>query len=116
MSTELLPRPFRYLLAAIGSALILLTLVGRSLTSVQAARQSLTPHGDSAAVTAGHTYVVNSTDDLPDADVGDPNSICAAANGKCTLRAAIMQANYVTGLDTILRRPNTTFPATTPAC
>ena len=46
------------------------------------------------------TYVVNSTADAPDADVGD--GVCAAANGACTLRAAIMQANFVTGPDTII--------------
>jgi CSLREA domain-containing protein len=99
MSTRSLPRPLGYVLAAIVLALSLLTLVGQSLTTVQAARQSLTLHGDSAATTAGSTYVVNSTADAPDADVG--NSACADASGHCTLRAAIMQANFVTGLDTI---------------
>ena len=65
-------------------------IVSQSLTTVQAARQQ---------ATAGHTYVVNSTADTPDADVGNP--ACADASGQCTLRAAIMQANFVTGLDTI---------------
>ncbi len=45
------------------------------------------------------TFVVNSTADLPDADQGD--NLCAAANGSCTLRAAIMQANFLPGADTI---------------
>jgi CSLREA domain-containing protein len=49
------------------------------------------------------TYVVNSTADAPDADVGD--GVCAAANGACTLRAAIMQANFTTGPDTITVPP-----------
>ena len=40
------------------------------------------------------TYVVNSTADAPDADVGD--GVCAAANGACTLRAAVMQAAKAT--------------------
>ena len=90
MSTRLLPRPLRYILAAIASALIVLTLVGQSLTTVQAAGRQ---------ATAGNMYVVNSTADTPDADVGNP--ACADASGHCTLRAAIMQANFVTGLDTI---------------
>jgi CSLREA domain-containing protein len=64
--------------------------MGQSLSTVQAARWQ---------VTAGNTYVVNSTADTPDADVGNP--VCADASGHCTLRAAIMQANFVTGLDTI---------------
>ncbi len=51
------------------------------------------------AFPAGNTYVVNSTDDTSDADLGNP--ACADVNGHCTLRAAIMQANFVTGLDTI---------------
>jgi len=37
------------------------------------------------------TYVVSSTTDGPDANVGD--GICADATGACTLRAAIMEAN-----------------------
>src|SRR5205823_4386816 len=42
---------------------------------------------------------VNSTDDSPDADPAD--GICATATGACTLRAAIMQANFATGAQTI---------------
>ena len=45
------------------------------------------------------TYLVNSTEDKPDADVGTP--ACADDNGRCTLRAAIMQANFATGVNTI---------------
>src|SRR5258707_6761494 len=48
---------------------------------------------------AGATYHVNSTDDKPDADVGI--AACADANGQCTLRAAIQQANFATGINTI---------------
>ncbi len=48
---------------------------------------------------AASTYVVNSTADLPDADQGD--GLCLALNGQCTLRAAIMQANFSAGPDTI---------------
>src|SRR5437868_3572428 len=39
------------------------------------------------------TYTVNSTADLPDADPAD--GICKTANNNCTLRAAIMQADFV---------------------
>ena len=48
---------------------------------------------------AGNNYLVNSTADTPDADLGVP--ACADASGKCTLRASIMQANYTSGADTI---------------
>src|SRR5439155_1504530 len=48
---------------------------------------------------ASNVYVVNNTADLPDADVGD--GLCAAANGACTLRAAIMQANFSAGVQTV---------------
>ena len=90
MFARLLTRPLRYILAAIALAGCLLLFVNQSLTAVQAARQQ---------ITAGSTYVVNSTADTPDADILTP--ACADASGHCTLRAAIMQANFVTGLDTI---------------
>ena len=51
------------------------------------------------AVRAGNVYTVNSTADLPDADLGD--GVCAASNGACTLRASIMQANFTAGADVI---------------
>jgi len=83
-------RPLGHILVAIASALILLALVGQSLATVQAARQH---------AIAGNMYVVDSTADTVDADVANP--ACADASDQCTLRAAIMQANFVTGLDTI---------------
>jgi hypothetical protein len=52
-----------------------------------------------APLATGHTYVVNSTNDAPDTDAAD--GVCATANGTCTLRAAIMQANFDTLADTI---------------
>ena len=45
------------------------------------------------------TLVVDSTDDTVDANPG--NGICADANGHCTLRAAVMEANALAGADTI---------------
>jgi CSLREA domain-containing protein len=53
----------------------------------------------SAAGAEAATFTVNITADLPDADPAD--GICAAADGKCTLRAAIMQANFTSIPDTI---------------
>ena len=99
MFTRLFTRPLRYIFVAIASALILLVLMGQSLTTGSCAVKVFTLHGDSAATIAGSAYVVNNPADTPDADVGDP--ACADASGHCTLRAAIMQANFVTGLDTI---------------
>ncbi len=48
---------------------------------------------------AGVTYHVDSTADNPDSDVGTP--VCLDHTGHCTLRAAIMQANFTTGPNTI---------------
>jgi len=44
-------------------------------------------------------FTVNSAEDLPDAAPG--NGSCAASNGKCTLRAAVMEANAKSDADTI---------------
>lgn len=52
------------------------------------------PHAASAA-----TYTVNSSADAPDADTAD--GVCADSAGRCTLRAAIMQANATGGTNTI---------------
>ena len=52
------------------------------------------------AASSNNTFTVNSTADLPDGNVSDNQ--CLAQNGKCTLRAAIMQANSASGMDTIL--------------
>lgn len=45
------------------------------------------------------TYTVNTTDDLPDININD--GICADANGNCTLRAAIQNANRTNAKDII---------------
>ena len=79
--------------------LSLVMLNGQPMTSVQAASQGLPLNYGPATIAAGNTYLVNSTADTVDADVGNP--ACADASGKCTLRAAIMQANFATGPDTI---------------
>ena len=46
------------------------------------------------------TYTVNTTADTSDADLAA--SPCRDAHGKCSLRAAVMQANYHLGPDTIV--------------
>jgi CSLREA domain-containing protein len=61
------------------------------------------------ALAASVTYTVNTTADTADADVG--SSPCRDAHGKCSLRAAIMQANFHVGADTIVI-PKGTFKLT----
>ncbi len=53
-----------------------------------------------SASALGTSFTVNSTADWPDVDVGNPT--CLATNGGCTLRAAIQQANFTAGADTII--------------
>ncbi len=45
-----------------------------------------------AAGAGAATFTVNTTNDTADADVGD--GICSDINGNCSVRAAIMQANF----------------------
>lgn len=45
------------------------------------------------------TYTVNSPADLPDINLND--SVCVDAQGNCTLRAAIQNANKTNNKDTI---------------
>jgi CSLREA domain-containing protein len=49
------------------------------------------------------TFTVDSAADLVDAVPGD--GVCAAADGTCTLRAAVMEANALPGADTIAFTP-----------
>ena len=53
-----------------------------------------------AVAAAGSTFVVNSTSDAADSNIG--NGICATSAGVCSLRAAISEANNHAGPDTIL--------------
>jgi CSLREA domain-containing protein len=50
------------------------------------------------SVNAATTFTVNSLNDTPDAVI---NGVCADSNGVCTLRAAIEEANFQFGDDTI---------------
>jgi len=58
------------------------------------------PRPASAMPLSGSTYTVNSTLDEPDGDPADGQCL-SSPGGYCTLRAAIMQANYQAGADTI---------------
>ena len=49
-----------------------------------------------STVTPGHTFTVNTTADTVDATPGD--QACADSTGKCSLRAAVMEADADTGL------------------
>jgi hypothetical protein len=57
------------------------------------------------------TFTVNSTADAVDAHPGD--GVCADASGHCTLRAAVMEANALSGPDTITL-PAGTYTLTIP--
>ena len=63
--------------------------------SAPAVKAAVTP----SFATPGATWVVNTTDDLPDAAPGD--RICATSAGTCSLRAAIDEANRRNGDDEI---------------
>ena len=80
--SSVLLKPLASLRICLTVVLILFTIPGQSFAFLQTV---------SAAPPASQTYIVNSTVDAPDADIGD--GICATADGQCTLRAAIMQAN-----------------------
>lgn len=66
-----------------------------------------------ASAGASFVFDVDSTKDGVDADTGDVDT-CATANGKCTLRAAIDQANASPGKDEI-KLPRGTLKLTQPA-
>jgi len=62
-----------------------------------------------APVAHAATFTVNSTADAVDASPG--NGTCATAGGNCTLRAAIQEANALSGNDTLLL-PSGTYTLT----
>jgi CSLREA domain-containing protein len=57
------------------------------------------------------TFVVSTTADTQDASAG--NGVCADSNGACSLRAAITEANALTGAD-IITLPAGTYTTTLP--
>lgn len=58
-----------------------------------------------AASASAETYTVDSPDDSVDSDVSD--NVCKDSQGRCTLRAAIMQSNGNKVADTIIIPPGT---------
>ncbi|NRA92960.1 MAG: T9SS type A sorting domain-containing protein [Psychroserpens sp.] len=62
------------------------------------------------AVFSQTVYIVNTTVDLPDSNLND--SVCADANGNCTLRAAIENANKTNNKDSIVFDISGTSPFT----
>src|ERR1043166_2278639 len=54
----------------------------------------------SRQVVAAATFTVDTTADLPDVTPGD--GICGSAGGSCTLRAAVEEANALSGADTVV--------------
>ena len=55
---------------------------------------------DSSALATGLQFVVDSTSDLGDRAIGD--GVCATSDGSCTLRAALHEANKLTGPNSIV--------------
>jgi uncharacterized repeat protein (TIGR01451 family)/CSLREA domain-containing protein len=70
------------------------------LICVLFARLTSAPAVAGAAPSLGHSYLVNSTLDEPDADPA--NGVCSSTpSGQCTLRAAIMESSFAAGPNTI---------------
>src|SRR5215510_5652735 len=69
-----------------------ISIVLLSILAIVATSQFLTTQ-------AAAIFTVNSLGDTPDATPG--NGTCADANGACTLRAALQEANSLSGDDTI---------------
>ena len=67
--------------------------------------------GMEAAAASPSTFVVNSTGDALDANLGD--GTCATGAGVCTLRAAIQQANALPGAD-VVEVPSGTYEIAIP--
>jgi hypothetical protein len=63
-----------------------------------------------SAAPDGLVFNVNDTADLPDANPGD--GTCLASNNKCTLRAAVMEANKHKATDIINLQANATYKLT----
>jgi CSLREA domain-containing protein len=92
----MLPRSFMSITVAV-TLLLSATRSPQNLADIP----KLAPSSSSSPSIAApeSTFVVNSTADAPDADPA--NGVCATAGGACTLRAAIMQANFTPAADNI---------------
>jgi CSLREA domain-containing protein len=76
----------------------LVTAKGTRIDGVRSVRPSRV-HRRAAGPAGVTTFTVNSAADTPDRTIGD--GICATADGGCTLRAAIAEANALAGDDVI---------------
>ncbi len=97
-----LPRPrwrLAYLLASVAALLGILFGFEAAQRSSAAAAYQDDGAGRGVAPLAAATYVVNSTASTDDATTAD--GVCADSQGRCTLRAAITQANANPGADVI---------------
>ncbi|MBA2557096.1 MAG: hypothetical protein H0V12_07125, partial [Chloroflexi bacterium] len=74
------------------------SLSGEAITGAAKTERSGTAPMNTA-VASSMTFVVDATDDADDANYGD--GLCATAAGACTLRAAIVEANWHAGPDRI---------------
>ena len=86
-------RSYSQCLALVAGACLVFVVVALAVPSDLSAQRAGAPTG-------GNTYVVNSTLDEPDADQSDGKCLSFPSQ-HCTLRAAIMQANFATGPNTI---------------
>lgn len=84
-----------------GQFAIVLGLVLALLLGVGTAVSQTTPF---APTTTAYTFTVNFEEDIDDNLI---NGFCEDFFGRCTLRAAIQEANAQAGLDTILIEPGT---------
>src|SRR5258707_15822510 len=87
-----------------GLKLVLVTAAAVRAASPLAAAQSRPP---------SPTFTVNTTVDAVDADLAD--CACATSGGLCSLRAAIMQADYTTGATIIVPARASPYMLTIPS-
>jgi len=91
--------------------ILFITLFFLLLPSVPHSRETLLPAVQRAE--AMSIMSVNSTVDEPDADVSD-NACFSTPSGLCTLRAAVTQAGFNNGPDTIVLQENKIYKLTIP--
>lgn len=97
MSALVIPRSLTRLIAAFIATIAVIIFLAFTSSHVRAAHSNPISNAVSSGINfaaAANSYVVNSTLDEPAADASQPN--CSSTpSGKCTLRAAIMRADFV---------------------
>ena len=118
MSVLRTPRALTRLIVAFAAAIAVITFLawGASRAHAQPPNRTYNPSSLSTSVAltsaapAAHTFTVNSTLDEPNPD--PTTGVCTSTpSHKCTLRAAVMVANFVSGASTI-NLPAGTFQLT----